>query len=85
MKHAVELHKRRIPLRLLLIDALGALLAAAGVLELIETGPRILPAALRFPGVGIVLVVIGIIVMMAVPVWLIRRHREEHQRRGEAS
>lgn len=82
MKHAVELHRRRIPLHLLLIDAVGAALVAVGVLDLLQTGPQLVPAALQFPGVGIALVAIGSLLMLPVPVWLLRRHRQEHPRQG---
>lgn len=75
MKDAVALHRQRIPRRLLLLDAGGALLAAIGVLDLLETGPRLIPDALRFPGVGIAVVVAGSLLMLAVPVWLLRAHR----------
>jgi hypothetical protein len=75
LKQTIELHRQRIPRRLLLLDAFGAVLVAIGVLDLLETGPRLVPAGLRFPGVGIVLVVAGSLVMLAVPVWLLRRHR----------
>ena len=70
MKHAVELHRRRIPLHLLLIDAVGAALVAVGVLDLLQTGPQL----------GIALVAIGSLLMLPVPVWLLRRHRQEHPR-----
>jgi len=78
MRHAIELHKRRIPRRLLALDALGALLAAAGVLDLLDTPLQLLPAALRLPGAGIALLVVGCSLMLTVPAWLLRRHRQEH-------
>jgi hypothetical protein len=78
MKDAVELHRQRIPRRLLLLDAAGALLAAIGVLDLLETGPQLVPDALRLPGIGIVFIVTGSLVMLAVPVWLLRAHRHRH-------
>jgi len=59
----------------LLLDAVGALLLAGGVLELLQTGPRLIPEPLRLPGVAIGLVVLGGIMMLAVPLWLLRRHR----------
>lgn len=79
MKHSIELHRQRIPLRLLLLDAAGAVLVAVGVLDLLETGPQLVPEALRFAGVGIALVITGSVMMLPVPLWLLRRHRE---RRG---
>lgn len=79
MKKTIELHKQRIPRRLLALDALGAVLVAIGVLDVIKAGPQLVPDALRFPGVGLVLIVVGSIVMLAVPVWLLREHR---RRRG---
>jgi hypothetical protein len=82
VKHAVELHRRRIPLHLLLIDAVGAALAAVGVFDLLQTGPQFVPTALQFPGVGIALVATGSLLMLPVPVWLLRRHRQEHPRQG---
>jgi hypothetical protein len=78
MKQTIELHRQRIPRRLLFIDALGAVLAAIGVLELLKTGPQLVPDALRFPGAGVALIVIGSIVMLAVPAWLLREHRRRH-------
>jgi hypothetical protein len=78
MKQTIELHRQRIPRRLLFIDALGAVLAAIGVLELLQTGPQLVPDALRFPGAGVTLIVIGSIVMLAVPAWLLREHRRRH-------
>lgn len=73
MKQTIELHRQRIPRKLLLLDAVGAVLVAIGVLDLLEIGPRLVPAGLRFPGVGIVLIVAGSVTMLAVPVWLLRR------------
>lgn len=75
MKQTIELHRQRIPRRLLLLDTFGAVLVAIGVLDLLEAGPRLVPAGLRFPGVAVVLVVAGSLVMLAVPVWLLRRHQ----------
>ncbi len=82
MKNTIDLHRRRIPFRLLLIDAVGAALVAIGILDLLQTGPQLVPAALRFPGVGIALVATGILLMLPVPVWLLRRHRHEHPHQG---
>lgn len=78
MKHTIDLHRRRIPFRLLLIDAVGAALVAVGILDLLEVGPQLVPAALQFPGVGIALVATGSLLMLPVPVWLLQRHRHEH-------
>lgn len=78
MKHTIDLHRQRIPFHLLLIDAVGAVLVAVGVLDLLQTGPQLVPPALHFPGAGIALVVIGSLLMLPVPVWLLRRHRQEH-------
>jgi hypothetical protein len=84
VKQTIELHKQRIPRHLLVIDALGAVLVAIGVLDVLGAGPQLVPDALRFPGVGIVLIILGSIVMLAVPVWLLqayrRRHRQEQER-----
>lgn len=82
MKNTIDLHRRRIPFRLLLIDAVGAALVAIGILDLLQTGPQLVPAALRFPGVGIALVATGILLMLPVPVWLLRRHQQEHPHQG---
>lgn len=78
MKDAIELYRQRIPRRLLLLDAGGALLAAVGILDLLGTGPRLVPDVLRFPGIGIAFIVAGSLVMLAVPVWLLRAHRHQH-------
>lgn len=80
MRHTIELHQRRIPRRLLALDALGALLAAAGVLDLLDTQLQLMPAAMRLPGAGIALLVVGCALMLTVPAWLLRRHRQEHLR-----
>lgn len=78
MKRTIDLHRQRIPLGLLLVDAVGAVLAAVGVLDLLQAGPQLVPDALRFPGVGIALVVVGCVVMLAVPAWLLREYRRRH-------
>jgi hypothetical protein len=75
MKQAIEIHKRRIPLKLLLLDAFGAVLVAIGVLDLLDIGPQLIPAAARSPWAGIALVCLGTLLMLAVPMWLLRRHR----------
>lgn len=75
MTGSIEIHRQRLPRRLLLLDAIGVLLLAGGILELLQTGPRLLPEPLRLPGVAIALVIIGGIMMLAVPVWLLRNHR----------
>jgi hypothetical protein len=75
LKKSIELHKQRIPRRLLLVDALGAAFAAAGVLALLEVELRFLPELGRTPRMGIMLVGLGVALMMAVPVWLLRQHR----------
>jgi hypothetical protein len=71
----IDIHKQRVPRALLLLDALGAVLVAVGVLDLVEAGPRLVPDALRFPGVGVVLVLAGVALMLPLPAWLVRRHR----------
>jgi hypothetical protein len=81
VKRTIDVHRRRIPFRLLLIDAVGAVLVAVGILELLETGPQLVPAALQFPGIGFVLLATGSLLMLPVPVWLLRRHRQERGRR----
>jgi|GEM_PF-3466999 len=82
-ENTVELHRQRIPRGLLLLDALGAGLVAIGVLDVLETGPQLVPQALRLPGVGIALIILGCIVMLAVPVWLLRGHRRRSGRAEE--
>lgn len=83
IESTIELHRQRIPRGLLLLDALGALLVAIGVLDVLDTGPQLVPQALRFPGVGIALIILGCIVMLAVPVWLLREHRRRSGRAQE--
>jgi hypothetical protein len=83
VKQTIDLHKQRIPRHLLFIDAIGAVLVAIGVLDLLSAGPQIVPAAVRFPGVGIVLIVAGSAVMLAVPVWLLREYRRRHGHRHD--
>lgn len=79
MKHAIELHRRRIPLHLLLLDAVGAVLTAAGVLELLQVGPQLLPEPMRSRGAAVTLVVLGVILMLAVPLWLLQQHRQRRE------
>ena len=78
MKKTIELHRQRIPLRLLVLDAAGAALVAVGVLDLLDTGPQLVPETWHFPGVGIALVVLGSVMMLPVPIWLLRRYRRKH-------
>ena len=78
MKKTIDLHRQRIPLRLLVLDAAGAVLVAGGVLDLLDTGPQLVPETWQFPGVGIALIVLGCVMMLPVPVWLLRRYRREH-------
>lgn len=78
VKEAIELHRQRIPRRLLWIDALGAVLVAIGVLELLSSWPRLLPEALRSPATGLARVVAGSLIMLAVPVWLLRRRESRN-------
>jgi len=83
MRQTIELHKQHIPRRLLFIDAIGAVLVAIGVLDVLEAWPQLVPDWLRFPGFGIVLIVIGSMVMLAVPVWLLREYRRRHEHARE--
>lgn len=76
MRQRSDVHRRRVPLRLLLVDAAGAVLAAIGILDLVETGPELLPAAWPQPLAAASLVVIGCLMMAAVPVWLLRHRRQ---------
>lgn len=80
MKRSADLHRQPIPRRLLVLDAIGAALLAVGVLELLQTGPQLLPEALRSTRVAVVLVVLGVLLMLALPAWLLQRHR--HRPRG---
>lgn len=85
MKQTIELHRQHIPRRLLVIDAIGAVLVAIGVLDLVGAGPQLVPTAWQAPAVSIGLIVVGCLVMLPVPVWLLRQHRRRHDRhRGEA-
>jgi hypothetical protein len=76
----LDLHKQRIPRRLLLLDAVGAALAAAGVLTLLEVEVPGLPEFGRAPGTGIMLLGLGMMLMLAVPAWLLRQHRHRGPR-----
>lgn len=78
MRPRADLHRTRVPLRLVLVDAAGAVLAAVGVLDLLDTGPQLLPAAWPQPLAPASLTIIGCLMMAAVPVWLIRRRRNAH-------
>jgi hypothetical protein len=75
MRPSIELHRQRVPRRLVWLDALGAALVAIGILDLLQTGPRLLPEALQSTGISIALLVIGSVAMLAVPAWLLREHR----------
>jgi hypothetical protein len=83
LKEAIGLHKQRIPRRLLLVDALGATFAAAGVLALLDVELLLVSELGRAPGIGIMLVGLGVALMMAVPVWLLRqRHHSRTAPKG---
>jgi hypothetical protein len=69
-------HHKRIPLRLLMVDAAGAALAAVSILDLLETGPELLPSAWPQPLAAVSLLVIGCMMMAAVPLWLLRGRRK---------
>jgi len=71
-----EVRHRRIPLRLFVVDAAGAALAAVSILDLLETGPELLPSAWPQPVAAITLLVIGCTMMAAVPLWLLRGRRQ---------
>lgn len=83
MKQAVDLHRQPVPRRLLILDAVGAALLAVGVLELLETGPQLLPNALRSTPVAVTLVIVGVLLMLALPAWLLQRHRRRHPHGGK--
>ena len=70
-----DLHQVRVPLRLVVIDAAGAALAAIGILDLLETGPQLLPASWQQPLAAITLLVLGCLMMATLPVWLLRRRQ----------
>ncbi len=71
-----DLHRVRVPLRLVVLDAAGAALAAIGILDLLETGPQLLPVSWPQPLAAISLLVFGCLMMAALPVWLLRRRHE---------
>lgn len=75
MRPRADVHRMRIPLRLLLVDAAGAVLAAVGILDLLQKGPELLPTAWPEPLAAVSLLVIGCVMMAAVPVWLLRHRR----------
>lgn len=63
----------------LLLDVVGIALTGIGVG--VNTGhPEILPAYLRFPGAGWMLIMIGVLLMLIL-VWQIRRRVREIRRR----
>lgn len=75
MKQRADVHRMRVPLRLLLVDAAGAVLAAVGILHLLDAGPALMPAAWPQPLAAASLVVFGCLMMATVPVWLLRHRR----------
>ena len=77
-----DVHRVRVPLRLVLLDAAGAVLAAIGILDLLETGPQLLPASWPEPLAAISLLVFGCLMMAALPVWLLRRRHQRRTRPG---
>lgn len=81
MSTPAELHRVRIPRRLLVLDAAGAALAAIGILDLLETGPQLLPRSWPQPLAAISLLLFGCLMMAALPLWLLRRR---HSRRALA-
>ncbi len=70
-----DLHRVRVPLRLVVIDAAGAALAAISILDLLETGPQLLPESWPQPLAAVSLLVFGCLMMAALPVWLLRRRQ----------
>jgi hypothetical protein len=84
MKEAVKIHKRRIPRALMVLDAAGAVLVAIGVLDLLQGGPGLVPESLPSPATGILLVALGVILMLAVPAWLLRAYRRDNKNHGDS-
>ena len=80
MKHTAGLHRQRVPRRLLVLDAAGAALLAVGVLELLDAGPQLLPEALGSTRIAVTLVVLGVLLMLALPAWLLQRRRRRPPR-----
>jgi hypothetical protein len=78
----MDLHRVRVPWRLVLLDAGGAALAAIGILDLLETGPQLLPESWPAPLAAVSLLVFGCLMMAALPVWLLRRRHERRTRVG---
>lgn len=85
MRTGTEVHRVRVPLRLVLVDAAGAALAAIGILDLLETGPQLLPESWPEPLAAISLLVFGCVMMAALPVWLLRRRHERQVTAGRPS
>ena len=82
MRVQPDIHRARVPLRLVLLDAGGAVLAAIAILDLLETGPQLLPASWPQPLAAISLLVFGCLMMAAVPLWLLRRRHERRTAPG---
>ncbi|NHA15085.1 hypothetical protein [Thioalkalivibrio sp. XN279] len=82
MRVHADVHRVRVPLRLVLVDAAGAVLAAIGILDLLDTGPQLLPASWPEPLAAISLLVFGCLMMAALPVWLLRRRHERRSTVG---
>jgi hypothetical protein len=53
-----------LPIRFVLLDIAGALLAAVGLYELFAGGPPLMPPGLMFPGYPVAFLVIGALMMM---------------------
>lgn len=65
-----------LPIKLLLLDIAGALVAAIGLYELFAGGPSLMPPGLRFPGYAIAFLIIGALMMMPLVGHILRRGRD---------
>lgn len=64
-----------LPIRLLLLDVAGALVAAVGLYELFAGGPPLMPPELSFPGYPYAFLVIGALMMMPLVRHILARGR----------
>ena len=53
-----------LPVKLLVLDIAGALVAAVGLYELFSGGPSLMPPGLMFPGYAVAFLIVGALMMM---------------------
>lgn len=65
----------KLPVKLLVLDIAGALVAAVGLYELFSGGPPLVPPGLAFPGYAYALLIVGAAMMMPLVRHILRSGR----------